>query len=122
MAGSTKWNDAAVQQAIRVGVANGLDAASKRVADDLAALISTPGGGKPSPPGDAPNLQTSTLRNSIRRSVDRVALIATVDLEAPYAAALEYGTSRMAPRPYVRRTVLASAGKLAPFFRGMLKP
>lgn len=52
-------------------------------------------------PGEPPNNNTGTLKNHIvaKRS-GRVE--AEVRSEAPYAAALEFGTSKMAARPYIR--------------------
>lgn len=51
-----------------------------------------------SAPGEAPATDTGRLANSI--TFDRVgALSATVGSELAYAAALEFGTSRIDPRP-----------------------
>lgn len=57
----------------------------------------------PSRPGEPPNADTRLLDGSIETSV-RAQMPPTVAVEskAPYAGFLEYGTSRMAPRPYMR--------------------
>ena len=54
----------------------------------------------PSLPGQPPNEDTGTLRNNIETT--QVAPLAVeVSSNAPYAVALEAGTSKMAPRPYM---------------------
>ena len=55
----------------------------------------------PSNPGQPPNNDTDTLRNGIKNRMV-APLEAQVTSEAPYAAALEFGTSRMEARPYMR--------------------
>jgi HK97 gp10 family phage protein len=56
---------------------------------------------KPSQPGEAPNYDTGLLANSIEtREVAEFEV--EVAAKAPYAAALELGTSKMAERPFMR--------------------
>lgn len=58
-------------------------------------------GHQPSKPGQAPNQDTGVLSNNIeaiQRTWDHV----EVSSNAPYAADLEYGTKKMAERPYMR--------------------
>lgn len=55
----------------------------------------------PSKPGEPPSNDTSTLRNNIETT--RIGpLSIEVSSNAPYAAHLEFGTSKMAARPYMR--------------------
>lgn len=55
----------------------------------------------PSAPGEPPNFDTGTLsRKIVTEQTGK--LSAEVRSEAPYAAALERGTSKMAARPYMR--------------------
>lgn len=55
----------------------------------------------PSLPGEPPNADTGTLDRSIHvEPVDD--LTAKVVADAPYAASLEYGTSKMVERPFMR--------------------
>lgn len=54
----------------------------------------------PSLPGQPPNENTGTLRNNIE-TAQVAPLQVEVSSNAPYAVALEAGTSRMAPRPYM---------------------
>lgn len=52
-------------------------------------------------PGEAPNNDTGTLANNIE-TVSVGELRVEVSSNAPYSAALEYGTSRMEERPFMR--------------------
>jgi HK97 gp10 family phage protein len=54
----------------------------------------------PSKPGDPPNQDTGHLANSIE-TVRVAPLKVEVSSNAQYAAALEFGTSRVAARPYM---------------------
>lgn len=55
-----------------------------------------------SAPGEAPASDTGRLVNSIRTTYDFDNLVGTVHASTKYAAALEYGTPRIEPRPYMR--------------------
>lgn len=55
----------------------------------------------PSAPGSAPNNDTGVLKNNIETTRAGV-LRVHVSSNAPYAGFLEFGTSRMAERPYMR--------------------
>lgn len=55
----------------------------------------------PSLPGEPPNNDTGVLANNIE-TARKAPLVVEVSSNAPYAAALEYGTSKMAARPYMR--------------------
>lgn len=64
----------------------------------------------PSKPGEPPNADTGILHTSIE--VHRVApLRVQVVAEAPYAAALEFGTSKMIERPYMRPAAKAKRAR-----------
>ena len=57
----------------------------------------------PSAPGQPPNADTRLLDGSIETEVQaQMPPTVTVTSKAPYAAALEFGTSKMAARPYMR--------------------
>ena len=66
-------------------------------------------------PGDPPARQTGALRRSWRTGIKRSRVfgntvtlrVGSDPLEAPYARWLEYGTRRMAKRPYVSRAIIA---------------
>lgn len=55
----------------------------------------------PSAPGEPPNLDTGVLTAGITARYT-APLKAVAESAAPYAVHLEYGTSRMAERPYMR--------------------
>lgn len=55
----------------------------------------------PSQPGEPPNRDTGVLQAHLRAALV-APLEAQVTSEAPYAAALEFGTSKMEARPYMR--------------------
>lgn len=55
----------------------------------------------PSLPGEPPNEDTGVLRSHIE-TTQPGPLKVEVSSNAPYAAALEFGTSKMAERPYMR--------------------
>ena len=62
----------------------------------------------PSAPGQPPGVVTGTLRNSIFANVritgkNRATI--EVGTRVKYAGFLEYGTSRMAPRPFMRNSI-----------------
>lgn len=54
-----------------------------------------------SAPGEAPAVQSGQLYNSLQMKVSGK-LERTVGTTAPHGAYLEFGTSKMAPRPYLR--------------------
>lgn len=58
----------------------------------------------PSAPGQPPNRDTGLLDGSIETEIraQNPPTVAVSSKAPPYAAHLEYGTSRMAPRPYMR--------------------
>lgn len=55
----------------------------------------------PSKPGEPPNNDTSVLANNIE-TTQPAPLRVRVTSNAPYSAPLEFGTSRMAARPFMR--------------------
>lgn len=76
--------------------------------------ISSEGGKNPSKPGEPPHRLIGNLVNSVSSAVDYTGRVIKGWIgirEGPtevYAAALEFGTKsgRLAPRPYLRRTLL----------------
>lgn len=69
----------------------------------------------PSKPGDAPNNDTGVLKNNIEAVLSEP-LLAEVSSNAPYAAALEFGTSKMEARPYMRPARDKSAPEIERMF------
>lgn len=67
---------------------------------EIRRLLSTPGGGKPAPPGSPPRKQTGRLRKSWRTAVvDGVRRVGSGDFRSWMT---EYGNDQMPPRPYAR--------------------
>lgn len=65
-----------------------------------------------SAPGEAPAVQTGQLQGSVKW-VQSEPLYREIGANTPYAAALEFGTSKMAPRPYLRPALRKVMGKAA---------
>lgn len=61
----------------------------------------------PSAPGEPPNSKTPNLAIEIIDVADRATLSTQVISRASYSAALEYGTARMAARPFMRPALAA---------------
>ena len=70
---------------------------------------------KPSAPGEPPNRDTGVLQAHLRAELVSP-LEAQVASEAPYAAALEFGTSKMEARPYMRPARDKQAGEIQRLF------
>lgn len=65
-----------------------------------------------SAPGEPPASDTGRLVNSIRTDYDFGSLRGTVEASTDYAAYLEFGTSRMAARPYMRPALARRAKQI----------
>lgn len=107
-------NFASILERARAGAKKGVVAATEMVATEAVSLIrDTPKTGRiyrrrgvehqASAPGEPPASDTGRLVGSIRMDFTRIEeLTGVVNARAGYAAHLEYGTSRMAPRPFMR--------------------
>lgn len=73
-----------------------------------------------SAPGDAPNTDTSRLVNSIKMETTRSEVF--VGSTVPYAQWLEFGTSRMAARPWLVPALEAKRRDIERLFREAAKP
>jgi HK97 gp10 family phage protein len=74
----------------------------------------------PSAPGQPPNADTHLLDRSIE-TVQVEPLKVEVSANAPYAAALEFGTSRMPERPYMRPATARKRDEATALIRGAVK-
>lgn len=92
---------ASVKKAVNPIALRGLALAGAAMAESIRHRISIQGP-PPSEPGRAPHMETGTLHDSIFWEVDPVNMRVYVVADTPYAYYLEYGTSTMAPRPYMR--------------------
>ncbi len=73
-----------------------------------------------SQPGYAPNVDTGILRNSIQ-AVATGTTAAAVVARAPYAVHLEFGTSKMAARPFFAPTLVHLQQKAPTIARAILR-
>lgn len=100
---------AALHQAALRGVVRGTEAVKTRI---IERLNNPPKTGRlyrrntvvhqASAPGESPATDTGRLVQSITTSYDTKNIIGYVNVSTEYAAALEFGTPRIAPRPYAR--------------------
>lgn len=116
---TVQWNGSQVLTAVRKGVVTGLVRGTEAVREDATSrILSGPKTGRvygrhqASAPGESPASDTGALVNSITTSVDQAALTGNVNFGTGYSAFLEYGTSRMAPRPYARVSVIAKRDEI----------
>lgn len=102
----------------KVGAA--LFAGGQAIQDEAQILLTTGAvtgkGHVASLPGEPPNQNWGTLGGHIE-TVQVEDLKVTVSSNAPYAAALEYGTSKMAERPYMRPAVEAKRKEVTALVR-----
>lgn len=92
--------------------------AGEEVRNEVVRELSHAGGGRvygrhrASAPGSPPAPDTGTLRNSIYvqiQSAGPIRKVIKVGTRVPYATFLEYGTSKMRPRPFMRPAVARAA-------------
>ena len=91
----------------------GLTAAAITLTRQIKRTVNLGGPGAPSKPGEPPHKQTALLYNSWQPEAAKGEVLGEMTSRAfthnPYAAFLEFGTSKMAPRPYVQRSIRDSA-------------
>lgn len=120
---TVEWRGAELLARARQGAQRGVVAATEAVHSEAVGLIlDTPKTGRiyrrrsvehqASAPGEPPASDTGRLVNSIRTEYDAAALQGTVIASTEYAAALEYGTRRMAARPYMRPALANKRGEV----------
>lgn len=73
----------------------------KDIRDEADRSIGAGAGGTPSRPGRPPNRQTGELQDGLRVTNPRPGLV-QVESHAPHSEALEFGTSKIAARPFLR--------------------
>ena len=96
--------EAASEKLRETAIRRGLLHVAARIVETVIESIGTPFP-PPSEPGEPPHVRTGALRRSVRieREEPGAVYIAVggTGTGVPYAAALEFGTSRMEPRPFV---------------------
>lgn len=120
---TVRWDDRQVRDIIRRAAARGVFRGGQLVRTH--AVRSILGGAKSgriyvrrgiahqaSAPGEPPASDTGRLANSIDVKLDAVRVVATVSASTRYAAFLEYGTQKMAPRPFMRPALAAQVDNI----------
>ncbi len=113
----------------QAAVERGVRAATIDAKGLMVGILSQPGRGRTykkgktvthraSAPGDAPAPDTGRLRNSTQGEVFATSdgALGVVSVNTEYAAALELGTERIAPRPFISRLASEYAPRLAAVF------
>lgn len=86
----------------------------KMAMDCQAEIVNNFSPNKPSAPGDPPGVDTGNLKNSIVAVKGETTFTYLVQVGAEYGADLEYGTSKMAARPFVLPAVERVLANLPP--------
>lgn len=126
---SVNINLALAEELSRGAVERGVRAATIDAKNITIDLLSRPGKGevyrrgksvvhRASAPGDPPAPDTGRLRGSTQGEVFATAdgALGVVSVNTEYAAALELGTEKMAPRPYISRLATDYAARLQAVF------
>jgi hypothetical protein len=83
--------------------AKGLTAVAIRAQGSMRGKMTLNAGGLPSKPGQPPNVQSATLWNAVvHQKATAANLLARAGTSKEYGKYLEFGTSKMEPRPWVR--------------------
>ena len=113
-----------VAKRIDAGLASAASEAGQALADHVRMKLSRPNplGTTPSAPGEPPARVSGELMDSVAYGVTGTGRgpSLAVGAGAPYALALEYGTRRMAPRPFLRPALAEMEEEIARIFYGAL--
>jgi HK97 gp10 family phage protein len=129
--GIDSWDADRVLADFRRRAGRGIRAAAVEGSNDVKAALSVPGtvpagaagardrrgrsrrvyGAERSKPGEPPRKQRGTLRRSIAWLFDEATLTGRVGTGLMYGRYLELGTAHMAPRPFLRATLLKYRSK-----------
>jgi HK97 gp10 family phage protein len=109
---TVKWNGAAVLAKVRAATLTGVVRGVETIREEATQLMQdSPRSGrvygrhKASGPGEPPAPDTGNLIRNIQTSVDAQKLTGNVNFGTKYARPLEFGTFKMAPRPFARPAV-----------------
>lgn len=105
-----KWNGGSAPWVVRSAIADGMERAAANVKRAMRRRLNIPYP-PASRPGQSPRRRTGRLRNSIQFWINRKTLEVFIgpDATAPYGFWLEYGTSKMEPRPFMFRALQEEA-------------
>lgn len=113
---TVKWNGEAVLASVRAATLTGIVRGTETIREEATSLMqNSPRSGrvykrrgvthKASGPGEPPAPDTGNLIRNIETSVDAQKLTGNVNFGTKYSRALEFGTFKMAPRPFARPAV-----------------
>ena len=109
------WRGDAFINLVRKAEGERLEAAAIYLKNKIKEAISEPSP-PPSGPGEPPHKDTGRLRASIAHEVE--GQTARVGTNVTYGKFLELGTSKMAPRPFLRSTYNKEQGNIAKILVG----
>lgn len=94
-------------------------AAGNHVAEEMTRRVSTPGPPR-SEPFNPPHVDRGKLHKGISSEETRTGntIRARVVIDVPYAGYLEFGTSRMQPRPFIAPTIADTRPQVELILRG----
>jgi HK97 gp10 family phage protein len=111
----TTFNTAEIEARIRAGAMAGVANGAQLVHDEaVRTMMHDPKSGRhysgnpnrSSAPGESPARQTGRLISMIETRYEVPRLAAIVNAGASYAPGLEFGTEKMAPRPFMRPSLI----------------
>lgn len=108
-----KWSGGSIPWVVRRAVAEGMGRAAEHVKRTMRRLINVPYP-PASLPGESPHRRTGNLRRSINIWLNKQTLqvwVGPTDA-ANYGIYLEYGTKRMAPRPFMFKALKQEGTKV----------
>lgn len=117
-----KWHGKQIEWRVRNAVADALDDLGRRLVWRVRRALNIPYP-PASDPGNPPHRRTGLLRDSIFTTVNRHQLVLhlRVDEETFYWKFLEYGTIKMAPRPFLGVTLDAMQTTMSTEIRRLIK-
>jgi len=113
-----------IEKRVDAGLKSAGEEAGMALSDHVKVLISRPNplGEAPSAPGEPPARVSGELMDSVGYEAEMTGKGAAVRVwaSAPYALALEYGTRRMAARPFLRPSLAEMEPLIARIFHDAL--
>jgi len=118
------WHGEEAKARIKGSAADRVELGARRFRDRLRDALQVPGTGRggteagASEPGEYPRKQTGHLRRNIQMEMDRERVLARVGTNVLYAKFLEFGTSKMEPRPLMANAVRDHAREVQAIIEG----
>ncbi len=114
---TTTWKGQELTQGMRLAIMRGLFTVGNLVRNEaINSIVTGTRSGREyrrrgvvriaSAPGEPPARDLGNLHNNITLQMNPALLMVSVNSAAKYSAALEFGTRKMAPRPFMRRALM----------------